>query len=170
MAQSCDAAPHSLWALVCPIARQSWDMVSIHCTIGQSSIDRCKQCSVQTETIHAIHPAANHSDIELICDDHICFSAFEAQNWCLVCRLDTHTSMLNNAKAVLSRRIEQMPEEGLLMLLEETFPYVRRHAALHGTAQLACVATASSASKHTQCLWTQRDCRGIKTPLHAHCT
>lgn len=32
--------------------------------------------------------------------------------------------MLNNAKAVLSKRIEQMPEEGLLLLLEETFPYV----------------------------------------------
>ena len=33
--------------------------------------------------------------------------------------------MLNNAKAVLSKRIEHMPEDGLLLLLEETFPYVR---------------------------------------------
>lgn len=45
---------------------------------------------------------------------------------CMLCRLDTHMCMLNNAKAVLSKRIEQMPEEGLLLLLEETFPYVSR--------------------------------------------
>ena len=43
----------------------------------------------------------------------------------MLCRLDTHMCMLNNAKSVLSKRIEHMPEDGLLLLLEETFPYVR---------------------------------------------
>ena len=54
--------------------------------------------------------------------------------------------MLNNAKAVLSRRIEQMPEEGLLMLLEETFPYVRRHASLLMAMSFALAITALSAN------------------------
>ena len=33
--------------------------------------------------------------------------------------------MLESAKNVLAERIEKMPEEALLALLEETFPYVR---------------------------------------------
>lgn len=33
--------------------------------------------------------------------------------------------MLDSAKNVLAGRIEKMPEEALLALLEETFPYVR---------------------------------------------
>lgn len=32
--------------------------------------------------------------------------------------------MLESAKKLLAGRIESMPEEGLLALLEETFPYV----------------------------------------------
>ena len=32
--------------------------------------------------------------------------------------------MLESAKKVLAGRIEKMPEEALLALLEETFPYV----------------------------------------------
>ena len=32
--------------------------------------------------------------------------------------------MLESAKKVLAARIEKMPEEALLALLEETFPYV----------------------------------------------
>lgn len=32
--------------------------------------------------------------------------------------------MLESAKKVLVGRIESMPEEGLLALLEQTFPYV----------------------------------------------
>ena len=39
-------------------------------------------------------------------------------------RLETHLSMLESAKRVLVARIETMPEEGLLALLEQTFPYV----------------------------------------------
>ena len=32
--------------------------------------------------------------------------------------------MLESAKQVLAERIDSMPEEGLLALLEDTFPYV----------------------------------------------
>lgn len=38
--------------------------------------------------------------------------------------------MLESAKKVLAARIEQMAEEALLTLLEETFPYVRHTVAL----------------------------------------
>ncbi|KAL3145434.1 hypothetical protein ABBQ38_001680 [Trebouxia sp. C0009 RCD-2024] len=41
-----------------------------------------------------------------------------------ITRLETHVSMLESAKKVLAARIEQMAEEALLTLLEETFPYV----------------------------------------------
>ena len=41
-----------------------------------------------------------------------------------VFRLETHLSMLESTKKVLAGRIEKMPEEALLALLEETFPYV----------------------------------------------
>ena len=34
--------------------------------------------------------------------------------------------MLDSAKKVLVGRIESMQEDGLLALLEQTFPYVRR--------------------------------------------
>lgn len=40
-------------------------------------------------------------------------------------------SMLESAKEVLAVRIEQMGEEALLALLEETFPYVRCTTAAH---------------------------------------
>lgn len=43
---------------------------------------------------------------------------------CFFNRLETHLSMLDSAKKVLAGRIETMPEEALLALLEETFPYV----------------------------------------------
>ena len=43
----------------------------------------------------------------------------------MLSRLETHVSMLESAKKVLAARIENMAEEALLALLEETFPYVR---------------------------------------------
>ncbi len=53
-------------------------------------------------------------------------------------RLETHTSMLESAKQVLSSRIETMQEEGLLALLEETFPYVSHLPRNHGLGSNNC--------------------------------
>lgn len=61
-------------------------------------------------------------------------------SWYVLCRLDTHMCMLNNAKAVLSKRIEHMPEDGLLLLLEETFPYVRSSILYMSTAGMSLLA------------------------------
>lgn len=53
-------------------------------------------------------------------------------------RLETHTSMLESAKQVLSGRIETMQEEGLLALLEETFPYVSHLPCKHSSGSNVC--------------------------------
>ena len=66
-----------------------------------------------------------HHNLDVsICNSELIWLGTQNKIVCVLCRLDTHMCMLNNAKAVLSKRIEQMPEEGLLLLLEETFPYV----------------------------------------------
>lgn len=46
--------------------------------------------------------------------------------------------MLESAKQVLVSRIETMQEEGLLALLEETFPYVG-HMCLHVLSTTKCL-------------------------------
>lgn len=53
-------------------------------------------------------------------------------------RLETHTSMLESAKQVLGSRIETMQEEGLLALLEETFPYVSHLPCSHAPESNIC--------------------------------
>lgn len=47
--------------------------------------------------------------------------------------------MLESAKKVLAARIEQMTEEALLALLEETFPYVGHTVALDFSFIYSCI-------------------------------
>lgn len=92
----------------------------------QPLVGELGQSTIQSVLSHTEQPGNAIKEIQLKASlrNHHCRPLLSLLDELGVTRLETHTSMLESAKQVLGSRIESMQEEGLLALLEETFPYV----------------------------------------------
>ncbi len=78
------------------------------------------------------------------------------------CRLEIHLSMLDSAKSVLTARIASMQEEGLLALLEETFPYVCQLLNLSQFSTIIYIVTQVFSTLRLLPKCNDMDCQGIQ--------
>lgn len=92
----------------------------------QPLVGELGQSTIQSVLSHTEQPGNAIKEIQIKASlrNHHCRPLLSLLDELGVTRLETHLSMLDSAKKVLVGRIESMQEDGLLALLEQTFPYV----------------------------------------------